>query len=274
VPTDTPRKPIEAARAEVPPAVREAIGAYLETAALLGRRTGDLHLALASDPLTPAFRPEPYVVLDRRSKYQSMRNLAGKTLRQLRESLPSLPRSVVGPARELATHPERTLKLLEPLLTHKLTGLRIRTHGDYHLDQVLSTGKDFVIIDFEGQGGETLAERRRKHSPFRDVAGMIRSFHYAAMSATLDRAIVREVDRELAAPWAEAWHRWIAAAFLRAYLETTAGAPFMPAADDLPLILEVHLLEKAFHELRDELAGGGETVIIPLLALLDLVNLV
>ncbi|HXI60354.1 MAG TPA: hypothetical protein VNO55_30035, partial [Polyangia bacterium] len=114
---------------------------------------------------------------------QSMRNLAGTTLRLLRENLGWMPASIAQPARDLAAHPERALKAFEPLLTRKLTGLRIRTHDDYHLDQVLSTGKDFVIIDFEGPGGERLADRRRKHSPFRDVAGMIRSFHYAAMTA-------------------------------------------------------------------------------------------
>ncbi|HEX3696903.1 MAG TPA: maltose alpha-D-glucosyltransferase [Polyangia bacterium] len=270
-PPDTPRRPLDAARVEVPAIVREVIGTYLDTAALLGRRTADLHLALASDHLTPAFRPEPYVVLDRRSKYQSMRNLAGKTLRRLRESMGWLPAAAAAPAQELAANSERILKVLEPLLTQRLTGLRIRTHGDYHLDQVLSTGKDFVIIDFEGRAGETLADRRRKHSAFRDVAGMMRSFHYAALSAILNGAIVRQEDHALAMPWAEAWHRWISAAFLRAYLEGTAGAPFMPAVEDLPRVLEVHLIEKAFLELSDELTSTGDTIAIPLLALVDLI---
>ncbi|MEA2698838.1 MAG: maltose alpha-D-glucosyltransferase / alpha-amylase, partial [Myxococcales bacterium] len=271
-PTDTPVRPLDAARAEAPAIVNEVIGGYRDMAALLGRRTADLHLALASDRSTPAFMPEPYVVLDRRSKYQSMRNLAGTTLRLLRENLGWMPASIAQPARDLAAHPERALKAFEPLLTRKLTGLRIRTHGDYHLDQVLSTGKDFVIIDFEGPGGERLADRRRKHSPFRDVAGMIRSFHYAAMTAMLDRAVVRDVDWEAAAPWAEAWHRWISAAFLRAYLDACAGAPFLPAADDLPLVLDIHLIEKAFQELRDEIATPGETVAIPLSALIELLG--
>jgi maltose alpha-D-glucosyltransferase/alpha-amylase len=272
-PTGLSRRPTDMARAEIPPAVREVVGAYLDTVALLGRRTADLHRALSSDPTNPAFRPEPYLSLDRRSKYQSMRNLAGKTLRLLRENLAWLPASTAGSARALVEHPDRTLKFFEPLLSQRLTGLRIRTHGDYHLDQVLSTGKDFVIIDFEGRAGETLAERRRKHSALRDVAGMMRSFHYAALSASIDRTIVREVDREVIAPWADAWHKYMSGAFLRAYVDGAEGAPFIPAESDLPLVLETHLVEKAFLELRDELLARAETVAIPLAGLAELLGL-
>src|SRR5262249_35686223 len=135
--------------------------------------------------------------------------------------------------------------------------------GDYHLEQVLYTGKDFVVMDFDGPPSLTLAERRRKHSPLRDVAGMIRSFHYAAVTGLLDAAMLREEDRPVLAPWADAWQRWIAGAFLRAYLDATLGAPFMPAPDDLPLVLTTYLLEKAFYELRDELDRCADTVTIP-----------
>jgi maltose alpha-D-glucosyltransferase/alpha-amylase len=271
-PTEGRRRLLEAARAEPPAVVKEIVGAYLEVASLLGRRTADLHLALASDRSNPAFRPEPYAVLDRRSKYQSMRNLAGKTLRLLRESLAWLPPAVKPTAHELAAHPDRVLKAFEPLLGQKLMAMRIRIHGDYHLDQILSTGKDFVIIDFEGQADTTLPERRRKHSAFRDVAGMLRSFHYAAKSAELDATVVREVDREAAAPWAEAWHRWISAAFLRTYLEVAGDAPFVPRGDELELTLDVHLVEKALHELNDELVTRSATASIPLAGLLQLLD--
>jgi maltose alpha-D-glucosyltransferase/alpha-amylase len=105
------------------------------------------------------------------------------------------------------------------------------------------------------------------------VAGMIRSFHYAAYVSLLDGSAVREEDRGLVIPWAEAWHRWVSSAFLRSYLDATAVAPFMPAPEDLPLLLNTHLLEKAFSELRDELDGRSETVLIPLVAIADLVGL-
>ena len=272
-PVETPHGLLEAARAEgLPPALAEVIGGYVDTAVLLGHRTADLHRALASDERDPAFRPEPYMVLDRRSKYQSMRNLIGKTLRLLRGHLAPIPPPLGVRTRALGVHPDRALRLVDPLLRQRLTGRRIRVHGDYHLDQLLSTGKDFVIIDFEGPLDETLAERRRKHSPFRDVAGMIRSFHYAAVTTLLDGTVVREIDREVAAPWAEAWHRWISGAFLRSYLDATTGASFLPAREDLPLVLRTHVLEKAFLELANELELGAETVTIPLAAILDLVE--
>jgi maltose alpha-D-glucosyltransferase/alpha-amylase len=267
-----PRRLPDVALTAVPPAVAEMIGAYLETAALLGRRTADLHLVLASDERDPSFRPEPYVPADRRSKYQSMRNLVGKAIRQLRDRLARVPPSLLDQARALAVHPERALKALEPLLMQGLTGLRIRIHGDYHLDQLLNTGKDFVIIDFEGPPGELLAERRRKHSALRDIAGMVRSFHYAAITTLHDGTVVREVDRELVSPWAEAWHRFVSSAFLRAYLDATGGAAFLPTREDLPLVLETHVIEKAFMELTEALELDTDTVGIPLVAVLDFVE--
>ena len=162
--------------------------------------------------------------------------------------------------------------MFEPLLNQRLTGLRIRIHGDYHLEQVLYTGKDFVIIDFEGPQQEMLAERRRKHSPLRDVAGMIRSFHFAAFAALFDGVVVREEDRAQAATWADPWHRWVSAAFLRAYLEGTAGSPIIPGDAETTLVLNTHLLAKAFFELRDELERCDETVMIPLTAIAELVG--
>jgi maltose alpha-D-glucosyltransferase/alpha-amylase len=272
-PEPTPRAVLEAARGEPPPVVRDVIGGYVESAMLLGRRTADLHLALSSNVDDGAFVPEAYSTLDRRSQYQSMRNLVGKTMRMLRSSLGRLSAAAMPRAQLLVDSQERSLKVFEPLLSRKLTGLRIRTHGDYHLDQVLYTGKDFVIIDFDGPPVLTLAERRRKQSALRDVAGMIRSFHWAALTGLLDGAVVREEDRPALAPWADAWQRWIAGAFLRSYLEATVGAPFMPAPEDLPLVLTTHVLEKAFSELRDELDRGAETLTIPLDAIVEIVGL-
>jgi maltose alpha-D-glucosyltransferase / alpha-amylase len=272
-PADVPRRVLDAAARELPPALAEVLGGYADTAAMLGRRTADLHRALASETRDPAFRPEPYTVLDRRSKYQSMRNLIGRTLRLLRENVGRVPADLAERTHRLVAHPERALARVEPLLRQALTGLRIRVHGDYHLDQLLSTGKDFVIIDFEGRPDEPLAERRRKHSVMRDVAGMIRSFHYAAATALLDATVVREIDRGAVAPWAEAWHRWISGAFLRAYLEAMADSPVLPSRDELSLVLDTHILEKALLELAEELEGRSDTASIPLAALLDLVEL-
>ena len=130
------------------------------------------------------------------------RNLSPRDVQErvLRHQLGRLPAHTQEAARLVAGNEDRILKVIEPLLTRKLTGLRIRTHGDYHLEQVLYTGKDFVIIDFYGPNEQPLADRRRKHWALRDVAGMIRSFHFAALSSLLDGAVVREEDRQLIAP--------------------------------------------------------------------------
>jgi maltose alpha-D-glucosyltransferase/alpha-amylase len=268
-PAQGPRRLGELSAAEPPATARDVIGAYLDLAALLGRRTADMHLALASNVDDASFAPAPYSTLDRRSKYQSVRNLIGKALRQLRDSLGLIPNGLVDDARRLVGGQEQVLKVFEPYLGQRLTGLQIRTHGDYHLEQLLYTGKDFIIIDFDGPPTDTLAERRRKHHCLRDVAGMVRSFHYAAFTALLETAVVRPEDRTVAAPWADAWYRWVSGAFLRGYLDATTGAPFLPAAEDLEVILDAHVLQKAFYELRGELDRCAETISIPLSSILE-----
>src|SRR5205823_3623057 len=109
------------------------------------------------------------------------------------------------------------------LLRRKINASRIRIHGDYHLGQVLNTGKDFIIIDFEGEPARPLSERKMKRSALRDVAGMLRSFHYAAYSGLLQQPSVRSEDVKLLEPWAENWAQFIGRIFLNAYLETAAG---------------------------------------------------
>ena len=206
-------------RADVPAAIREVVGSYLEVASLLGDVPAKMHLALLSASDDPAFAPEPYTTLDRRSKYQSMRNVMGKTLRLLRENVRRLPAAAQPVAQVILAQSDVVSQLFEPLRSQRLGAMRIRVHGDLHLGQVLHTGKDFVIIDFDGSAAEMLTERKRKHSALRDVAGMIRSFHYAAYGAPLEGSVVRREDRELAAPWADTWHHWVAGTFLRSYLE-------------------------------------------------------
>ncbi len=268
-----PLTPLEAARAELPPVVAEVMGTYLDLASKLGQRTAEMHLALASRFDEPAFAPEPYTPLDRRSRYQSMRNLVGRTVRLLRNSLPRIPAAVEPDARRLVEHGDRALARFEPLLSQRLGGLRIRTHGDFHLEQALYTGKDFVLIDFGGLASQTLAERRRKHSALRDVASMLASFRFAASIPLLDAAVIRVEDRALAAPWADAWQRWASGAFLRTYLHATDGASFLPLPEDLPTLLDTYLLERAFQELADELVEAGETLAIPLRAIVELCGL-
>jgi maltose alpha-D-glucosyltransferase / alpha-amylase len=157
-----------------------------------------------------------------------------------------------------------------------LSARRIRCHGDLHLGQVLNTGRDFMIIDFEGEPARSLGDRRVKRSPLRDVAGMLRSFEYATAAALLDqeaRGVVEagsDVARELEA-WGRAWCDGVCAAFLGSYLTHADGGPWMPDAPaDLEVLLDTSLLEKAVYELGYELNNRPSWVPIALHGVRDL----
>jgi maltose alpha-D-glucosyltransferase/alpha-amylase len=163
----------------------------------------------------------------------------------------------------------------------KISATRTRHHGDYHLGQVLYTGKDFIIIDFEGEPSRSISERRMKRSPLRDVAGMMRSFHYAAYSALhghggrggVSPGVIRPEDIATLEPWAKFWHTWVAATFLRAYSEAAAGASFLPKSpEELRVLLNTFLMEKAIYELGYELNHRPDWVKIPLMGLLELLD--
>jgi maltose alpha-D-glucosyltransferase/alpha-amylase len=165
---------------------------------------------------------------------------------------------------------------LRNLLTHRFGGQRIRIHGDFHAGQVLHTGRDLVIIDFEGEPARPLSERRLKRSPLRDVAGMVRSFHYAAYGSLLHPNLgpsVRDEDVPALEPWVRAWYRWVSAAYLRGYREATAGAAFLPSdAGEWATVLDALLFHKAFYELGYELNNRPDWVAIPLRGLAQLLE--
>ncbi len=153
------------------------------------------------------------------------------------------------------------------MLDKKINAARIRCHGDYHLGQVLFTGNDFVIMDFEGEPARSLSERRIKRSPLLDVAGMLRSFHYAAYSALFalqDSGLVRTDDAEYAESLALFWDKWVRVKFLRAYLGSAAPDLLPKNRDELRRLLDAYLLDKAIYELGYELNNRPNWVKIPL----------
>jgi maltose alpha-D-glucosyltransferase/alpha-amylase len=155
-------------------------------------------------------------------------------------------------------------------ITHgPIAALRTRIHGDYHLGQILWTGRDFVVIDFEGEPSRTISARRIKRSPLRDVAGMVRSFDYAIHRGLRNAVAAKgELGPELAPklePFAEHWFQWVASAFLRAYLRRAQGAEFLPKArEELAGLLDIYILEKAVYELGYELDHRPDWVALPL----------
>lgn len=151
------------------------------------------------------------------------------------------------------------------MLETKITATKFRFHGDFHLGQVLRTGKDFYIIDFEGEPARALSERRLKRSPIRDVAGMIRSFHYAAHSALRSYGSIRIEDVERLEAWAEAWYVAVSGIYLNSYLFTVEDAAFVPKdRKEFEVLLRCFLLEKAVYEVGYELNSRPDWVTIPL----------
>jgi maltose alpha-D-glucosyltransferase / alpha-amylase len=239
-------------------------GVYPEKAALIGQRTAELHRALASAGGDKIFAPEPFNAMAQRSAYQSMRALLRRTFDLLQKALPTLPESFREEAKQVLAAEEEILAREKRLLDRKTNASKIRIHGDYHLGNLLSTGKDFVILDFEGEPARPLSERKLKRSALRDVAGMMRSFQYAAYSG-LWRPNMRAEDVPFLERWADLWYRQMSSVFLQSYLKTTAGAIFVPQnADDLQILLEAYLLDKAVYEIGYELNNRPDWVVIPI----------
>jgi maltose alpha-D-glucosyltransferase/alpha-amylase len=265
-----------AQRDEVPAEAQSPIGAYSRAAWLLGKRTAEMHLALASGEEDPAFAPEPFTPFYRRSLYQSMRTQTEQSLGLLRRRLSRLPEELQADAERLAARQDEVLGRFRSVLDRKLTALRTRVHGDYHLGQVLRSGADFVIIDFEGEPAVPLSTRRLKRCPLRDTAGMIRSFHYAAhhgLHALEERGAVRPEERAELLPWAHHWYQWVSAAFLQGYLEAASEGTFVPRdGKDVEGLLTVFLLGKAMYELSYELNNRPRWVYLPLAGIRELLE--
>jgi maltose alpha-D-glucosyltransferase/alpha-amylase len=250
------------------------VGAHLEWASLLGRRTAELHRALTSDRRDPDFAPEPLTGLDRQALYHGARSLTRKVFHDARslsdrsahlEQVLSRENEIIDRMRKLSVLP--------------ITAERIRCHGDYHLGQVLWTGKDFVIIDFEGEPSRSLGRRRLKRPAVVDLAGMVRSFHYAGRTAAL--RLTRDLGTSMASvdwttidTWITFWHRWISGTFLGSYLEVSADADYLPAdRAELTQLFDFFLLEKAIYELGYEVNSRPDWVDIPSCGILDILEI-
>jgi len=272
----TPRTSLwDLARGDASPLAKDLLGGFLESAALLGKRTGEMHVALAT-AADSQFTPEPFSVLYQRSLYQSSRKLLADTFNALKQKLEALAPPAIEIAGELISREKLVLERFRSILKPKIVAKRFRCHGDYHLGQVLFTGKDFLIIDFEGEPSRSLAARRIKRSGLLDVAGMIRSFHYAA-----DQSVPSLVKMGVATPDAQTalreaadfWYVWTSSAFLRAYAAAVTPADLLPTtAAHIDLLFDFHHLERAIYELGYELSTRPEEVETPLRGIVELLN--
>jgi trehalose synthase-fused probable maltokinase len=246
----------------------EPMARLLADIALLGRRTAELHLALASDSDYVAFAPEPFTMQFQSKLERSFVELTSGILHLLRARIADVPSDYTDRAKEIIGREQDILRRFRSGLSAPIHAMRVRIHGDYHLGQVLYTGSDFVIIDFEGEPARPLAQRRVKQSPLRDAAGMLRSFHYAAFAPLLMPRAGSSVSLHKSTGLgrlAEAWSRCATDGFLGQYYETSGAAPYLPAsARERTNLLEMYLLAKAIYELGYELNNRPTWVGIPL----------
>jgi maltose alpha-D-glucosyltransferase/alpha-amylase len=272
-----PHAPILAlAEREVPPDAKQRIGSYLESARLLGVRTAQLHVALSTSRDQPAFAPEPFTGANQRELVKSALDLIARTFQSLRRQSERLSQGVREEASKVVKLEEGLRQRVHLLEGFKISAMRTRIHGDYHLGQVLFTGDDFVIIDFEGEPARPLSERRNKNSPLQDVAGMLRSFHYAAYAPLLGEITGPQVTQERLNAldvWAQYWQTWVSTTFLKSYLRTSGSACFVPQSrEELAVLLDAFVITKAVYELGYELNNRPSWLRIPLQSVSKLVD--
>jgi len=251
--------------------VRAHAGIYLEAAGTLGRRTAEMHLALASSNQVADFQPESLQPDELKQLSVNLAEHASEIMALLKANLSRLPDDAIELGGLVMSKRRDVLGRFQALdkVSERLTETRI--HGDYHLGQVLRVKADFVILDFEGEPARPLAERRQKQLPLKDVAGMLRSFHYAAFSG-LSRYTARrpEGERQME-PWAKLWVKAISQEFLRTYRDTVADASIVPHREiDFQLVLDAYVLDKALYELGYELNNRPDWVRIPLTGIVSL----
>jgi maltose alpha-D-glucosyltransferase / alpha-amylase len=195
---------------------------------------------------------------------------------QLRTRLPLLPPEARGEAHDLLGREAEITERLKLLRNRRITASRIRYHGDFHLGETLFTGKDWMIIDFEGDPRRPVSERRIKRSALRDVCAMMRSFHYVAHAVTYGKVpgITPESHPESElVKWAEIWNRWVGTCFLQSYLAEAGQSDFVPQSrDEFTILMLAHLLEKSFSEIEHELEYRLDWVRIPVHGVLQLLD--
>ncbi len=272
LPTAATEPPVYGVPPQIASEVRDHAGFFLDAAHLLGRRTGELHVALATPTENAAFAAEPFSGDDLRAERDRITAGAQVALDTLRQSGSRLPEEAKAGVEALLAQATAVASLVGGITGDPASfGQRIRIHGDYHLGQTLRSHSDFMFVDFEGEPARTLEERRRKQSPLRDVAGMLRSFRYAAQSALIRQTQRHPEQAEALKPWATLWEQGSAAVFLEGYAQAVAQRPgLVPEPAQARTLLAALLLEKACYELLYELNNRPAWLPIPISGLLAL----
>ncbi len=251
---------------DIPENMRELLGVILpQRVHHLGEFTADLHKALSQDTYDNDFDKEESSLHYQRSLFSGLQTLTRTSLQNLKSSMSSLSEEIQEEAREVIKMREEILSCFREIYDHKIPMMKIRTHGDYHLKQILWTGKDYIMNSFEGDPSRSFSERRIRRSAMRDLAALIRSFHYVTYSSILSPEFNQQRKEGNLEIWAEDWHYYISRLYIKGYFEKAGKADFIPEKrEDFRILMHTFLLEKALHELNYELRNRPEWVIIPL----------
>jgi maltose alpha-D-glucosyltransferase/alpha-amylase len=265
--------PLDLASQPVPQVINELLGGHAEIAVLLGRCTAELHIALSSHPEMPEFAPEPFTEFYRHGLYHGLMAQMNKSLDTLRQHVDRLAGAAQEEARAVLEQQARLQERFTSLRDTRISGMRTRHHGDYHLGNVLYTGSDFIVKNFDGDYTRPMSERRIKRSPIKDVASMVRSLHYVSHAVLFNHVpgivTTPDVDWRLER-WAKAWYQWVSALFLRGYLETAGPANCLPhTQEEIKALLDAYTLEKGLIEIEYELEHRPDWVRIPLHGILE-----
>jgi maltose alpha-D-glucosyltransferase / alpha-amylase len=266
---------LQLAEKSVPEPLADIIGhAFLDRVPLLGQRTGEFHLFMLNEKDDPNFKPEGFGYLEQVAIAQSMNSYSNRVFQQCKTAT-NIPEPARKEIERILFRQNDIAAVFAELKKVKIDSVRTRVHGDYHLQQVLFTGKDFVLIDFEGEPARSLSDRRLKRSPIKDVAGMVRSIHYVAFSTLLKTPYEKnQADREYLETWASLWYKVVASTFLKSYLITVASTPILPSDKKaLAVLLDSFLLEKAIYELGYELNYRPSWIYVPILGIEDLLGM-
>ncbi|MEN6383624.1 MAG: hypothetical protein ABFD79_00310 [Phycisphaerales bacterium] len=243
---------------------------FTQNVELLAKRTAQMHLAMAASCDDNEINPEPVTDDYRIYLYESSRNLAQKVFNEL--NFENSDEFIKDDIAKVISVKDKIFEIIENIKQIKFAGKVIRTHGDYHLGQVLFTGDDFIITDFEGEPTRSFIQRRKKHLALRDISGMIRSFHYASYSPVLNESI-KEADSDLIGFWTNQWYQFVSEVFLDSYFNNLSGTDFLPdALEDLEYVLDFYMLEKAIYELDYELHNRPAWLIAAANGILHIIN--
>lgn len=240
---------------------------------LLAKRTAEMHLALFSLRGEENFRADMFDRPYRRYLHEKVERLLDHRYNLLTENYLKLDEQAQHLAWTFMDSKDLILDFVDRVLTRELDSFRTRIHGDYHLGQVLVSNNDFIIIDFEGEPESSISERKIKHSPLKDVAGMIRSYHYAVSAKLYNSPETNTLDEKTLQRAADRWYKLIRDTFLEEYLQFFGtGHTLFKNNNEINYLLQFHLLEKSVYELGYEINYRPTWVKIPLKGIVEVIK--